>query len=201
MGNITTLLFDLGGVLIELGSLSEMMSTSPLPEEAIWEGWTMSPAVRAYESARCSTTRFASSMVNEFNLSISPDEFIEKFQRWPKGTYPGAQALLQNLARDYRLVCLSNTNQIHWETFLGQQEIMGCFSEAFLSHQTGILKPDDAAFRQVLDKLGIAAESILFLDDNPGNVAAARKSGMAAECVKTPNGVINTLNDLALYAC
>ena len=75
---------------------------------------------------------------------------------------------------------------------------MGCFRDAFLSHQTGVLKPDEAAFTHVLDDLGVAPEAILFFDDNPGNVSAAKKMGMNAECAKTPEGVINTLNSLGL---
>jgi HAD superfamily hydrolase (TIGR01509 family) len=81
---------------------------------------------------------------------------------------------------------------------LSDQEIMASFSDVFLSHQTGVLKPDKAAFSHVLNNRGVAPEEILFLDDNPGNVSAARKIGMNAECAKTPEGVINALNGLGM---
>ena len=45
--------------------------------------------------------------------------------------------------------------------------------------------------------LGVSAEAILFFDDNPGNVSAARRMGMKAECAKTPEGVIEALNEVA----
>jgi HAD superfamily hydrolase (TIGR01509 family) len=198
MRNITTLLFDLGGVLIELGSLSDMMATSPHSDEDIWRGWTQSPSVRGFESGRCTPEEFAENMVNEFELSISVSEFIDKFRQWPKGTYPGAQSLLESLSGEFDLACLSNTNLTHWETFLSKEEVMTCFSTVFLSHQTGVLKPDDAAFRRVVESLGVAQETILFFDDNPGNVSAAKKMGMNAECTKTPEGVIKALNGLGL---
>ena len=184
--------------MIELGSLSEMMATSPFSDEEIWKGWTRSPSVRRYESGECTSVQFAEDMVNEFELSIGASEFIEKFRLWPKGTYPGAQSLLEKLAGDFHLACLSNTNQTHWEDFLCEQEILTCFSDSFLSHQTGVLKPDEAAFRRVLDKLDVAPETILFFDDNPGNVSAAKKIGMNAECSKKPEGVIDTLKGLGL---
>ena len=76
------------------------------------------------------------------------------------------------------------------------QEIMASFSDVFLSHQTGVLKPDDAAFIHVLDSLGVSAEAILFFDDNPGNVSAARRMGMNAECAKTPEVVNDALNEV-----
>ena len=66
MRNITTVLFDLGGVLIELGSLSEMMATSPHSDEDIWKGWTRSHSVRCYESGACPSDEFAANMVVDF---------------------------------------------------------------------------------------------------------------------------------------
>lgn len=198
MRNITTLLFDLGGVLIELGSLSEMMATSPHSNEDIWNGWTRSPSVRRYESGACTSEDFAEDMVLEFELSISPAEFIERFRAWLRGTYPGAQSLMDNLSGEFQLACLSNSNVSHWEGFLCEQEIMACFNNTFLSHQTGFLKPDEAAYRRVLDDLGVAPEAILFFDDNPGNVSAARSMGINAECAKTPKGVINALKGLGV---
>ena len=196
MRNINTVLFDLGGVLIELGSLSEMMATSPQSDEDIWMGWTQSPSVRSYESGGCTSEEFAENMVDEVKLSISATEFIQKFRQWPKRTYPGARSLLDNLSGKFRLACLSNTNATHWENFLCDQKIMACFTDVFLSHQTGVLKPDDAAFNLVLNNLGVPAEAILFFDDNPGNVLAAKKFGMNARCAKTPKGVIDALNEL-----
>ena len=196
MRNITTVLFDLGGVLIELGSLSEMMATSPQSDEDIWMGWTQSPSVRCYESGGCTTEAFAEKMVDEFKLSISATESIEKFRQWPKRTYPGALSLLENLSGKFRLACLSNTNPTHWEGFLCDQKIMAYFSDVFLSHQTGVLKPDDAAFNHVLNNRCVPPEAILFFDDNPGNVLAAKKFGMNAKYARTPKGVIDVLNEL-----
>ena len=198
MRNITTLLFDLGGVLIELGSLSEMMATSPYSDEDIWRGWTRSHSVRRFESGGCSAGEFAESMITEFELSIDAVRFLEKFQQWPKGTYPGAAALLHNLRDQFHMACLSNTNQTHWDSFLCNQEIMNCFGNSFLSHQMGVLKPDEAAFTCVLDTLGVSAKSVLFFDDNPGNVSAALKVGMNAQCARTPRGVIDSLNALGV---
>ena len=173
-----------------------MMATSPHSDEDIWKSWTRSLSVRCYESGACTSDEFAANMVDEFKLSITATEFIEKFRQWPKRTYPGAQSLLDNLSGKFRLACLSNTNHTHWEGFLRDQAIMACFGDVFLSHQTGVLKPDDAAFIHVLDNLGVPAEAILFFDDNPGNVSAAKKMGMNAECANTPEGVIDALNEL-----
>jgi putative hydrolase of the HAD superfamily len=43
---------------------------------------------------------------------------------------------------------------------------------------TGILKPDPRAYAQALDELGVAREDVVFVDDQPRNVAGARAFGL-----------------------
>ena len=199
MRNVNTLLFDLGGVLIELGTVDEMMGTSPKTKDAIWSGWIRSSAVRSFESGCSSLDQFAIDMINEFQLSISAAEFIAAFRAWPKGTFEGALELLQLLSGHYRLACLSNTNPAHYESFLKEEAIMELFDHIFLSHQTGKLKPDEAAFMNVVQHLEVNPNQILFFDDHPANVAAAKALGLHAECVNAPSSVADTLKGLGLH--
>jgi putative hydrolase of the HAD superfamily len=46
--------------------------------------------------------------------------------------------------------------------------------------RTGVLKPDPAAYRLVLDSLDVPAEAALFVDDQSRNVDGARSIGMPA---------------------
>ncbi len=193
MRHITTLLFDLGGVLIELGDLHEMMATSPISPEAIWRGWIRSPAVRAFESGACNEAEFATNMIAEFDLTLDENEFLELFCRWPKRTFPGAELLLEQLSDDFALACLSNTNITHFEFFLSQQPIVASFERCFFSHETGLLKPEREAFENVLDQLALSPDQVLFFDDNQVNVDAASSMGMAAERVDGPGAVRRTL--------
>ena len=56
----------------------------------------------------------------------------------------------------------------------------GLFDPLFLSCELGAVKPAAAAFEAVRAGLGVAAEAILFVDDSPANVAAARGAGWDA---------------------
>ena len=64
---------------------------------------------------------------------------------------------------------------------------------SFLSHQTGILKPDRAAFDNVLRRLCAEPGEVLFFDDNPGNIAAATDLGFETDLVNAPDDVIRAL--------
>lgn len=195
MGNVTTLLFDLGGVLIELGPVSEFMASPSMSPTEIWQHWSHSPSVRQYDAGQCSDLSFARNMIDEFDLRVSPDAFLAAFSAWPKGSVPGALELLERLGEEYHLACLSNTNNAHFEALLGSEPIMRQFDSLFLSYQTGLLKPDAEAFRDVLQKLQLAPSEVLFFDDNALNVDTARALGMNAVRADSLNTVINALND------
>ena len=196
--NITTLVFDLGGVLIELGDLGEMMASSPHSAEAIWSTWISSPSVRRFESGLCTEDEFARSMILEFDLKLSIDDFMAHFNAWPKGIMTGASELLEALSGDYRLACLSNTNTAHYESFLKHQPIMPRFEAAFLSHQMGCLKPDQAAFQRAISGLEVAPAEIAYFDDHPKNVLAATEAGLHAFEVRGPSDIRAILDKMVL---
>ncbi|MBO6655769.1 MAG: HAD family phosphatase [Pseudomonadales bacterium] len=198
MGNITTLLFDLGGVIIELGSLEDMMSTSPLEEKEIWKGWIRSPSVQRFESGNCSAHEFAVSMIEEFSLAVTPDQFLETFNRWPRGPFKGAAQLLMGLSDDFRLACLSNSNASHWANFLRHQPVLEHFEDQFFSHEIGLLKPDSGAFDHALVEMSVSPEEVVFFDDNLANVESARSIGMQAHQVNSPDGVLHALYEQGL---
>ena len=186
MQHITTLLFDLGGVLIELGDINEMMVTARGSPEAKADQWLTSPAVREFESGKCDESEFAENMISEFRLNLSKAEFLDKFGKWPKRTFPAAESLLEKLSGKFQLICLSNSNKTHFESFLVHQPIINLFSATFFSHETGLLKPDLQAFENVLSALSLDPEEVFFLDDNAVNVEAARAVGIAAERGESP---------------
>ena len=89
-------LFDLGGVVVELGGVEELGAlVGETCEEEIWRRWLECPWVRRFERGQCSTDAFARGMVETWSLPIGPDQFLEAFQRWPRGLFPGAEELLR----------------------------------------------------------------------------------------------------------
>lgn len=50
----------------------------------------------------------------------------------------------------------------------------------FISGELGLRKPDPAIYHAALAQLDVAAHEVLFIDDRPANVAAARATGMSA---------------------
>jgi putative hydrolase of the HAD superfamily len=177
-------LFDLGGVLVELGGVDRFGNLiGEFDASEIWRVWLTSDWVRCYERGRCSREEFAAGMVDEHDLQVSAGEFIEEFQNWPQGLIPGAVGLIEGLVRNVRTACLSNTNELHWNEQADAHLLQELFETRFLSHEIGLVKPDREIYDHVLTGLGCAPTEVLFLDDNQLNVEGARSVGINAHRV------------------
>ena len=173
--------FDLGGVLVELGGVEEFgQLVGETREEVIWQRWLGSEWVRRYERGLCSREAFAEGAVAEFGIALPPQEFLDRFLRWPKGLLPGAEALVRGVRTDLHVACLSNTNELHWNHQLDAFGLRALFEQHFTSHELGMVKPDREIYDHLVTALGLPPERIVFLDDNQLNVDGARAAGLDA---------------------
>jgi putative hydrolase of the HAD superfamily len=176
------ILFDLGGVLIELVLQDKMLAwmENRISLDEFNRMWLMSKSVRGFESGLISASEFAGSVIEEFNLPVDEDEFKREFVNFINGFFDGMEELLKKLSKEYTLACLSNTNELHWDKLCREYDMEGLIKHNFLSYKTGINKPDKEAFLNVIKELDTEAGKILFFDDNQINVEAAQRLGIKA---------------------
>lgn len=187
--NPEVVLFDLGGVIVELSGVTEfgaMLGDKSLAE--VWRTWLHSPAVRRFERGETGPEAFASELVSELDLPVRPDAFLIRYANWVRGLYPDALALIEGVRGSATVACLSNTNDLHWQGPMRRFGLHDAFDRCFLSHQMGRLKPDPDVFEYVLSALDVEPRSVLFLDDNQINVDAARQAGIDAHVVRGVRG-------------
>jgi len=111
---IDAVLFDLGGVLIELGGVRAMMELADIDtDDELWQRWLSCRWVRTFERGRCSANDFAAGVISDWALSVTPDAFLDAFRNWPIGPLPGAEALVRQVGQTVPVGCLSNTNTLH----------------------------------------------------------------------------------------
>jgi glucose-1-phosphatase len=178
---VDLVLFDLGGVLIEVPGVRVMLELTGIgSEEELWRRWLTCRWVRRFESGGCSQTEFAAGVVADWELELSPAAFLEAFRDWPAGPLPGAAELVAQTRASVATGCFSNTNALHWHDHIARWPLAGLFDHRFLSFEMGLLKPDVAAFAHVADLLEVPAGRVLFLDDNAVNVAGAAAAGFQA---------------------
>lgn len=179
---IEIVLFDLGGVLIELSSIQSMgRFFGDLPDDEVWSRWLACPWVRRFERGHCDAQDFAHGMVDTWSMSASPEVFLDAFVRWPRGLMPGARELARSVRSRLPIGCLSNTNALHAGRHASEEAVYDLFDHRFLSHEIGLVKPDREIYEHVLAAIGLPAANVLFLDDNQINVDGARAAGLHAE--------------------
>ncbi len=180
---IEVVLFDLGGVLVELGGAVPARELTGIDDDdEVRRRWLTCRWVREFERGTCTSEAFAAGVVADWSLPITPDEYLERFAAWPRGPFSGAAALIAATANHAVVGCLSNTNSLHSQRFT-ESEIGALFDHAFYSYEFGAVKPDRELFDAVGARLGVEPSRILLLDDSQLNVDGARASGWSAERV------------------
>lgn len=194
------MVFDLGGVLVELSGVDEMRELAGMASvDEVWARWLSCEWVRRYERGRCSTEEFGQGVVDDWGLELAPDEFVERFRRWPTGLLDGAAELVAAVRDRVPTACLSNTNALHWQEQGTKWGLAGWFDHIFLSHDLGLIKPDREVFDLVAEALATAPERIAFVDDNQINVDGARLAGFDAHLAIGPANARAALTALGVF--
>ena len=105
--------------------------------------------------------------VNRFRRRYHADEAINE----------AVLDLIRKLHGRYKLAILSNSppDLTRW---LVDWEMSDLFEVVFCSGDEGMIKPDPAAFKLTLERLGVEPGKAVFIDDTPEHVEAARKLGI-----------------------
>lgn len=196
---ISAVLFDIGGVLIELDGLPSLarLLNSQKSHDEIYKNWMSSPSVIAHETGKLSADEFAVEVVKDLQINLSPDAFMQNFATWIVGTFPTTFDLLDAIPSHIPLAALSNTSAAHW-IHVEATGLTEKLDHLFLSHQIGHLKPNHHAFQAAIDGLQLPAEEVIFFDDNIDNVHAASAFGLKAHQAFNPSQAKQVLHQYGL---
>ena len=104
-------------------------------------------------------------------------------ERWPEmvaGVYEDTVAILEALLDSGRAVyCITNFSADKFALARTLFPFLDRFTGIVVSGEVGLIKPDPAIFRCLLDRYRLDAARCLFIDDMAVNVRAAEAVGMA----------------------
>ena len=72
----------------------------------------------------------------------------------------------------------NDLTSFHDADWLARMTIIGEFDVMVDGRTEGVYKPDPAAYRLMLDRMGLPAEGTVFIDDQPVNLAGAEEVGL-----------------------
>ncbi len=187
MSNITTIIFDFGGVLINLDINLCIRNFEKLgvenPEQYIGS-YGQAGFFLQWEKGEIDLMEFRNK-VREISSGNPTDEEIDA--AWCSFLLDVPEhriKLLLELKKKYRLLLLSNSNPLHIEVNAKKEfgkyglDICDVFDKCFISYEMGVTKPDPAIFNRLLSEAGVSAEECLFLDDGQKNIDVAKKLGI-----------------------
>lgn len=200
MGDFDVILFDIGGVLVDIAGVPRLLEWAgkDVDREKLLVLWGASKAVHKFETGNSNSIEFSKSIVTELNLSVTCEQFIEEFEYFTKELYPGAKELLNEISKFNHIACFSNTNELQWTRLCREFNINNLFHKNFLSYEMSLMKPDKNAYIHVINELGCEPDRILFFDDSQLNVNMGNEVGMIAHRVSGINELTCKLKEFKL---
>lgn len=152
-----------------------------------------------FERGEISSEIFRTHVMKCLKIDISEDDFIEGWKRILIQIRSNIPELLQELSMSYRIVALSNTNEIHVPMWLEMcKPILPCFEKIFSSNEIGYRKPEHNAYKCVLDYLQLPPGETVFLDDNHENILSAANIGMKIIHVNSYEQMVKELKRIGI---
>ncbi|MCF7567990.1 HAD family phosphatase [Sabulilitoribacter arenilitoris] len=187
MGKIKNIVFDLGGVIMNLNVPKTIEEFERLGITNIINrtGHHYTDSVfYDFEIGKVSEFEFIEKLRKMSSLQPSSEEIQNAWNAMILNMPQERIECLINLKEKYNIYLLSNTNSIHQKKFLNEVNKENNFSfnnlfiKAYYSHELGIRKPDEKVFRFVLKDSNLNAEETLFIDDSIDNIRVAEKAGI-----------------------
>jgi 2-haloacid dehalogenase len=181
--SVEGVIFDLGGVLVDWDPMrvyrgvfhgdenkaAEFLARICTPE---WN--ELQDAGRALDEA----TKERVALFPEWEAEIRA--FYGRWIEMIGGRIPGTAEVLRELkGLGLPVFALSNWSRETFPLVRSRFEEFDLFDEMFLSGHYGCAKPDARFYRAALQRIGVDAARLVFIDDSASNIAAADKLGFA----------------------
>lgn len=191
MKDIRTVVFDFGGVLIDLDMPETIRQVEelgvPAFDKMLVNHYVCHGFLGEFEKGGVSPGEFRSKIRDLASKPHLSDDAIDKAWCAMLTHVPAYKLdLLLELNKKYRVFMLSNTNKIHIDYSLRKcfyndgHKLSDYFEKCFLSNEMGLSKPDPTIFKMFLSETGVSPEQTLYIDDAIKNVEAASSLGFKA---------------------
>ncbi|TAF67033.1 MAG: HAD family phosphatase [Cytophagales bacterium] len=187
--NIKNIIFDLGGVLINIDTQISNRAFEALSRQT--PEWLQAqikviPAFfKEYEKGTISKEAFVEALRQTFALEASSEAIIAAWNAMILDFLPERIQAVVAMRKTFKTFLLSNSNAEHIykveEHLLrdtGYASLQMLFDKVYYSHEVHLRKPDAKIYEQVLQENQLKPEETLFIDDAPDNIAGAEKIGI-----------------------
>ncbi len=199
--DVSTVVFDLGGVLIDWNP--RHLYRRLFDEERQME-WFLANVCTPEWNKRQDAGR---------SFDVATQELLERhpehadlirayYGRWEEmlaGPIDGTVEILREIKESpYRLYALTNWSAEAFPIARELYDFLGWFEGIVVSGEIGIVKPDPAIFEHLERIFELQPRETVFIDDVPANVEAAREAGFRAIRFENPEQLRDELESLGV---
>lgn len=184
--NVKAILFDLGGVLINLDYQKTIDAFESLGIDNFQEIYSQAQQNHLFddlETGKISSFHFINRLLDMLPQGSNPNQVVFAWNAMILDFPSYRLEFLQRLSQKYELFLLSNTNDLHMEKVRRELKksselpLEHYFKTIFLSQEIKDRKPNGSIFESVSRTIGLPPEQILFVDDSIQHVESAQKLG------------------------
>ncbi|WP_203076880.1 HAD family hydrolase [Falsiroseomonas ponticola] len=179
----SVVVFDVGNVLIEWDP--EHLYRKLIPDAAARADFLGRVCTMEWNLEQDRGRRWAEAVAER--TALFPDQaaliaaYSDRWHEMVPGEVPGTVAILEGLREaGVPLYAITNFSSEKFAEAQARFPFLARFIDVVVSAEEGLLKPDPAIYRRLLDRNGLAASDCLFIDDSEKNVVGARAVGMRA---------------------
>lgn len=200
LNGVRNLMFDLGGVIIDLDRQRCVDALVVLGDFHADEllGLSMQKGeFMKLEEGKISATDFYNEMRRRIGRPVSDNEITDAINELLIGIPVERLRLLRELKQHFKVILLSNTNSIMFDTKIADcfaQEglsVSHYFDDIFLSYRLKACKPHADIFEKVIAQAQIIPEETLFFDDSQQNLDTAAALGFKTYLVTPDRDILS----------
>lgn len=201
MQKIKNILFDLGGIFIDIDFTATENAFVALGVSNFSDFYTQHTASTLFEdleTGKITPEQFYDRFRKETGCSLTDNEIRDAWNAM-LGRFPVERLnWLEEIGFRYNIYLYSNTNIIHYEAFqqiyrdcTGKDNFDDYFIKAHYSHDLGLRKPYPESFRRLLELENLEAAETLFIDDSYKNIEGAKEVGLQTILLVPPTTVLD----------
>ena len=202
MDNIKNIIFDLGGIFlnIDFGLTRQAFLDLGIDSfDELYKEHQDSNLFLLLETGRITPAEFHQAVVEKANVPVTYEQLVNAWNALLLDFPPERLEWLRAIGSKYKIFLFSNTNQIHYEAFKNAfleqtgEDFDTYFIKAYYSHKMGLRKPNPESYQYILDEQHLKASETLFVDDTFKNIEGAEKVGLQTLHIVHPKTVLDTL--------
>lgn len=187
-----TVVFDLGGVLIDHDP--RYLYRKILPDEAAVDHFLENICDHEWNERQDAGRSLVEATAERVALFPDKRELIEAYYgRWEEmlnGAIAGTVQIFEELRNKGKPVYgLSNFSAETYVTARNHFDFLDWFEGIVVSGDEGLIKPDPQIYNLLMDRHGLKASDLVFIDDREKNIQAAEDLGIHGIHFKTSDGL------------